>query len=90
MFGKEALKIPHLKVATIVDAFKIALKNNPLFYEDLVMTPCKKLDEVSNKALRFTMIEKYKRMQKKTTPLNTYGNPIHLLKDSIYQGLTTN
>ena len=50
-FGKETLEIPNLDMATAVEAFKMGLKKDSLFYEDLVMTPCKKLDEVRSRLL---------------------------------------
>ena len=45
-FGKEALSIPNISMATAVEAFKMGLRKDSPFYEDLVMTPCKRLDDV--------------------------------------------
>ena len=72
-FRKEAQDIPHLDVATTVRAFKIGIKKDSLFHEDLVMTPCKKLDEVRNIALRFIRLEEYKKIQKRKN--TSYDHP---------------
>ena len=56
-FGKESLNIPHLDVPTAVEAFKMGLLKGSPFYEDLVMTPCRNLDEVRNRALRFIRLD---------------------------------
>ncbi|KAJ0588958.1 putative retrotransposon gag domain-containing protein [Helianthus annuus] len=45
-FSKESLDIPNLDIATAVEAFKMGLLRDSLFYDDLVMTPCRNLDEV--------------------------------------------
>ncbi|KAK1421700.1 hypothetical protein QVD17_24249 [Tagetes erecta] len=44
-FGMEVLEIPNLDMATTVQAFKMGLKKDSPFYDDLVMTPCSNLDE---------------------------------------------
>ncbi|XP_023764672.1 uncharacterized protein LOC111913178 [Lactuca sativa] len=44
-FGTEALSIPNIDMETVVEAFKMGLRKDSAFYEDLVMTPCKRLDE---------------------------------------------
>lgn len=73
MFRKEALDIPHLDVATVVEAFKIGLKKDSLFYEDIVMTPCNKLDEVRNRALLFISLEEDKKIYNKSD--TSYEHP---------------
>ncbi|KAF5759411.1 putative retrotransposon gag domain-containing protein [Helianthus annuus] len=50
-FSKESLDIPNLDIATAVEAFKMGLLRDSLFYDDLVMTPCRNLDEVRTRAL---------------------------------------
>ena len=52
--------IPNIDVETVVEAFKMGLRKDSPFYEDLVMTPCKRLDEVRCRALRFIMLEEDK------------------------------
>ncbi|XP_023757545.1 uncharacterized protein LOC111906037 [Lactuca sativa] len=42
---REALSIPNIDMETAVEAFKNRLKEDSHFYEDLVMTPCKRMDE---------------------------------------------
>ncbi|KAI3821416.1 hypothetical protein L1987_08984 [Smallanthus sonchifolius] len=39
-FGRESLDIPNIDVATAVQAFKMGLKRESPFYEDLEMNPC--------------------------------------------------
>ncbi|XP_076949750.1 uncharacterized protein LOC143622513 [Bidens hawaiensis] len=51
--SKEALEIPNLDVSTAVQAFKMCLKKDTSFYEDLVMN----LDEARNRALRVNVVD---------------------------------
>jgi hypothetical protein len=46
-------------------------KDSP-FYEDLVMNPCRKLDEVRNRALRFIRLEEDKKIQEYKVQQNLY------------------
>ena len=39
-------------MATAFEAFKIGLKKDSPFYEDLVMTPCKRMEEVRSRTLK--------------------------------------
>ncbi|KAF5785840.1 putative retrotransposon gag domain-containing protein [Helianthus annuus] len=64
-FSKESLDIPNLDMATAVEAFKMGLLKDSLFYDDLVMTPCGNLDEVRTRALRFIRLEDDKRIQER-------------------------
>ncbi|KAJ0681775.1 putative retrotransposon gag domain-containing protein [Helianthus annuus] len=64
-FSKESLDIPNLYMATAVEAFKMGLLKDSLFYDDLVMTPCRNLDEVRTRALRFIRLEDDKRIQER-------------------------
>ncbi|KAJ0942255.1 putative retrotransposon gag domain-containing protein [Helianthus annuus] len=64
-FSKESLDIPNLDVAIAVEAFKMGLLKDSLFYDDLVMTPCRNLDEVRTRALRFIWLEDDKRIQER-------------------------
>ncbi|KAJ0525835.1 putative retrotransposon gag domain, aspartic peptidase domain superfamily [Helianthus annuus] len=64
-FSKESLDIPNLDMATAVEAFKMGLLKDSLFYDDLVMTPCRNLDEVRTRALRFIQLEDDKRIQER-------------------------
>jgi hypothetical protein len=45
-FSREALDVPNLDMATAVEAFRMSLNRDSQFYEDLVMNPCRNLDEV--------------------------------------------
>ncbi|KAK1431738.1 hypothetical protein QVD17_08334 [Tagetes erecta] len=62
-FGMEVLEIPNLDMATTVQAFKMGLKKDSPFYNNLVMTPCKNLVEVRTRALRFIRLEDDKKIQ---------------------------
>ncbi|KAJ0480897.1 putative retrotransposon gag domain-containing protein [Helianthus annuus] len=64
-FSKESLDIPNMDMATAVEAFKMGLLKDSLFYDDLVMTPCRNLDEVRTRALRFIRLEDDKRIQER-------------------------
>ncbi|XP_076908950.1 uncharacterized protein LOC143566046 [Bidens hawaiensis] len=48
-------------MAAAVEALKMGLKKNSQFYDDLVKTPCRNLDEVRNWALRYIRLEDNKR-----------------------------
>ncbi|KAD4585878.1 hypothetical protein E3N88_23479 [Mikania micrantha] len=74
-FGRESLDIPNLDITTAVQAFKMGLQRDSPFYDDLVMNPCRNMDEVQNRALRFIRLEDDKEIQKRitTTPPNDQG-----------------
>ena len=74
-FEKETLDIPNLDMATAIEAFKMGLRKDSLFYEDLVMTPCKRLDEVRSRALRFIRLEEDKEIQRKSSAPTSYDHP---------------
>ncbi|XP_076933340.1 uncharacterized protein LOC143599226 [Bidens hawaiensis] len=69
-FGREALYISNLDMATTVEAFKMGLQNDSPFYDDLVMNLCSNLDEFRNRALRFIRLEDDKRAHDKMTSYN--------------------
>ncbi|KAJ0898693.1 putative retrotransposon gag domain-containing protein [Helianthus annuus] len=71
-FSRESLDIPHLDVATSVQAFKMGLQRDSQFYQDLVMNPCRNLDEARNRALRYIRLEDDKKMQEKMNASSTY------------------
>ncbi|KAL7602922.1 hypothetical protein Lser_V15G16606 [Lactuca serriola] len=81
-FGREALSIPNIDMATIVEVFKMGLRKDSPFYEDLVMTSCKGLDEVRCRALRFNRLEEDKEIQKRSNTLNQYENPNRKVESS--------
>ncbi|XP_023743493.1 uncharacterized protein LOC111891666 [Lactuca sativa] len=62
-------------MATTVEAFRMGLMKDPPFYEDLVMTPCREVDEFKSRTLRFIRLEEYKKIQRKTSSLSSYQNP---------------
>ena len=74
-FSKEAQDIPSLDMSAVVQAFKMGLPKDPAFYEDLVMNPCRNLDEVRNKALRFIRLEEDKKIQQRIDESSKYDNP---------------
>jgi len=62
-FGMEVLEIPNLDMAMAVQAFKMGLKKDSPFYDDLAMIPCRNLDEVRTRALMNIRLEDDKRIQ---------------------------
>ncbi|KAK1406299.1 hypothetical protein QVD17_41592 [Tagetes erecta] len=62
-FGMEILEIPNLDMATAVQAFNMGSKKDSIFYDDLVMNPCRNLDEVRTRALRFIRLKDDKKIQ---------------------------
>ncbi|KAK9073783.1 hypothetical protein SSX86_006377 [Deinandra increscens subsp. villosa] len=64
-FGRESLEIPNLDMAAAVEAFKMGLSKDSRFYDDLVMAPCRNLDEVRSRALRFIRLEDDKRIHQR-------------------------
>ncbi|XP_076954024.1 uncharacterized protein LOC143628275 [Bidens hawaiensis] len=62
-FGREALEIPNLDVPIAIEAFKMGLRKDSSFYQDLVMTPCRNFEEVRNRALRFIRLEEDQRIK---------------------------
>ena len=70
-FSRESLDIPHLDVATAVQAFKMGLQKDSQFYQDLVMNPCRNLDEARNRALRYIRLEDDKKMQDRMNASST-------------------
>ncbi|XP_023767595.3 uncharacterized protein LOC111916202 [Lactuca sativa] len=64
-----------------VEAFKMGLRKDSLFYEDLMMTPCKRLDEVRCRALR--KVESLTQRSYKSKP---YSKPDHHKVNSIEDG----
>lgn len=83
-FGMEAQSIPNIDMVIVVEAFKMVLKKGFSFYEDLVMIPCKRMNEVRSRALRFIRLEEDKDIQKRSNPLNSYDNP-NRKADSLVQ-----
>ena len=67
-FGRESLGIPNIDTATAVQAFKMGLPKDSQFYEDLVMNPCRNLDEARTRALRFIRLEDDRTIQKRMNP----------------------
>ncbi|KAK9065007.1 hypothetical protein SSX86_016390 [Deinandra increscens subsp. villosa] len=73
-FGKETLDIPNMDMATAVQAFKMGLEKDSPFYQDLVMNPCHRLDEVRHRALRFIRLEEDRKIQEKADVVPGYGS----------------
>lgn len=74
-FGTKALNIPNIDIATATEGFKLGLKDDSPFFEDLVMTPHKRMDEVRIRALRFIGLEEDKEIQKRASMPSSFGNP---------------
>lgn len=71
----KVLDICNVDVTTTIEAFKMGLKNDSSFYEDRVMTPCKRLDEVTNIVLKFLRWEEDGKIQKRFHMPTSYDNP---------------
>ncbi|XP_023733891.1 uncharacterized protein LOC111881731 [Lactuca sativa] len=71
-------------MATAAEAFKMGLKKDSPFYEDLVMTQCKRMDEVRSRALRFIRLEEEKEIQKRSNPPSSYDH-LNRKADSLAQ-----
>nr|XP_043612739.1 uncharacterized protein LOC122584746 [Erigeron canadensis] len=56
-FTKESLNIPNLDMLTAVQALQRGLHQGFKFQEDLIMTPCRNLDEAKARATRFIRLE---------------------------------
>lgn len=72
-FRKKVLDNPHLDIETALKSFKMGLKRDFPFYEDLIMTPCKKLEEFINRSLRFIRLDEFLKIQKSTN--TSYNHP---------------
>ena len=64
-FSRESLEIPNLDMAAAVEAFKLGMDKDNAFYDDLVMVPCRNLDEVRSRALRFIRLEDDKKINRR-------------------------
>ena len=53
----------------------MGLKKDSPFYEDLLITPCKCMDEVGSRALWFIRLEEDKEIQKRAITPSSYENP---------------
>nr|XP_043625460.1 uncharacterized protein LOC122596880 [Erigeron canadensis] len=56
-FTKESLNIPKLDMLTAIQVLQRGLHKGSKFQEDLIMTPCKNLDEAKARATRFIRLE---------------------------------
>ena len=74
-FSREDLSIPNLNMTIATGAFKMGLKKDSPFYEDLVMNPWKRMDKFRSRALRFTRLEEDKEIQKRSNPPSSYDLP---------------
>ena len=70
-------------MATTVEAFKIGLMKDSLFYKDIVITPCRRMNEVASRALRFIRLEEDKEIKKRINPLKFYDNPDRKADSSV-------
>lgn len=77
---KRTLDIPHLDVTTTVEDFKIRQKKDSPFYEDLVMSLCKELNEVKSRTLIFISLDEDKKIYKRMK--TSYDHPNRKNKSS--------
>src|ERR1043165_9021162 len=64
-----------MDVTMAVQAFKMGLQRDSSFYQELVMNPCRNLDEVRNRALRFIRLEDNKKLQERIETSSRYNDP---------------
>ncbi|XP_052622274.1 uncharacterized protein LOC128127657 [Lactuca sativa] len=76
-FAREALSIANIDMVIVVEAFKMGLKKDSPFYEDLVMTPCKRIDEVRS----IRPCNDY--IQERSNLPNSYDNPNRMANSSV-------
>ncbi|KAK9080783.1 hypothetical protein SSX86_000541 [Deinandra increscens subsp. villosa] len=69
-------------MATAVQAFKMGLKKDSPFYQDNVINPCHRLDEVRHRALRFIRLEEDRKIQEKADVVPGYGSSNRKLEPS--------
>lgn len=74
-FGNEGLNIPNFYRAIVVDPFKMGLEKDSPFYEDFIMTPCRKVNEVRSRAVRFIRLEEDMEIQERTNSPSSNDNP---------------
>ena len=67
----------------------MGLRKDSPFYEDLVMTPCKRLDEVRCRPLMFIMLEEDREIQKRRNPSDQYENPNRKFESSTQRSYTS-
>nr|XP_043633418.1 uncharacterized protein LOC122604605 [Erigeron canadensis] len=84
-FTKESLHIPKLDMNTVVQALKMGLSKDYLYYQDLVMTPCKSLDEARNRALRFIRLEEDELLRKRMKTPSTYDHPNRRTETPVFR-----
>lgn len=84
-FTKESLQIPKLDMNTAVQALKMGLSKDSLYYQDLVMTPCRSLDEARNHALRFIRLEEDELLRKRMEPPSTYDRPNRRTETPVFR-----
>lgn len=82
MFNREALKIYNLVTTETRHAFKMEFKKDRSFYYNLVMNPCRNLDETRNRILRFITFEKNKMIQQRVDAPKSCKFPNRQLSDT--------
>nr|XP_043625557.1 uncharacterized protein LOC122596980 [Erigeron canadensis] len=85
IFTRESLQIPKLDMNTAVQALKMGLSKESLYYHDLVMTPCRSLDEARNRALRFIRLEEDEMLRKRMETPSTYDRPNRKTETPVFR-----
>nr|XP_043639197.1 uncharacterized protein LOC122610267 [Erigeron canadensis] len=84
-FTKESLQIPKLDMNTVIQALKMGLSKDSPYYQDLVMTPCRSLDEARNRALRFIGLEEDELLRKRMETPSTYDRPNRRTETPVFR-----
>lgn len=71
----ETLSILDIDMATAIDAFRMELKKDYPFYGDLVMNPCKRINDFISRTLKFIRLEEDREIQNRVITSNSFDNP---------------
>nr|XP_043619638.1 uncharacterized protein LOC122591434 [Erigeron canadensis] len=83
-FTKESLNIPKLDMLTAIQALQRGLHKGSKLQEDLIMTPCRNLDEAKARAARFIRLEENELTSSKLEALS-YDRPNRKAETPVFK-----
>nr|XP_043619741.1 uncharacterized protein LOC122591543 [Erigeron canadensis] len=83
-FTKESLNIPKLDMLTAIQALQRGFHKGSKFQEDLIMTPCRNLDEAKVRAARFIRLEENELTTLKLDALS-YDHPNRKAETQVFK-----
>nr|XP_043639297.1 uncharacterized protein LOC122610367 [Erigeron canadensis] len=83
-FTKESLNIPKLDMLTAIQALQRGLHKGSKFQEDLIMTPCRNLDEAKARATRFIRLKENELTTSKVDALS-YDRPNRKAETPVFK-----